>query len=394
MALSPAPTAELDRLRHQVLQEARIEAAAILAQARIDAEQLIASAQLIASDTLQRARSRQLPRQQAITGRPGQSTQSAPAPASGDGGDGGDGPAAIMVLNDRWRIYAPLNADASAMATLYKAYDLADPATTVVAKVFHQANNDPQRFRTFLREVRGMRLHHPHVGRTLDSGQDRRSQAVYLISPLYQPGSLHLHLHLHGRPSAEVSLTWSLQILDQVLAGLQAAAASDIIHLDIKPQNIVLDGPATIRIIDWGMSQLHQAGKSVSTVSPGGTKWFASPEQLGVTDAAPSSLSDLYGVGALTYWLLTGLAPLRRELETTIGTDADLLQVRHLMQAGTRPERADRLTPDVPEHLGRLIDQWLSYTPADRIPHGLDPTAALDWARTALGSLSVQRYQR
>jgi serine/threonine-protein kinase len=284
-----------------------------------------------------------------------------------------------MVLNDRWRIYAPLNADASAMATLYKAYELADPAITVVAKVFHQANNDPQRFRTFLREARSMRLHHPHIGQIIDSGQDRSSQAVYLISPLYQPGSLHLHL----QQRAGVSLTWSLQVLDQVLAGLEAAALSNIIHLDIKPQNIVLDGPATIRIIDWGMSQLHQAGKSVSTVSPGGTKWFASPEQLGVTDAAPSGLSDLYGVAALAYWLLTGLAPLRRELETTVGTDADLLQVRHLMQAGIRPERADHLTPDVPEHLGRLIDQWLSYTPADRIPHGMDPAAALGWARTA-----------
>jgi serine/threonine protein kinase len=113
---------------------------------------------------------------------------------------------------------------------------------------------------------------------------------------------------------------------------------------------------------------------------PGGTKWFASPEQLGVTGAAPSMLSDLYSVGALAYWLLTGLAPLRRELETAVGTDADLLQVRHLMQAGTRPERADHLTPDVPEQLGRLIDQWLSYTPSDRIPRGMDPSAALGWA--------------
>src|SRR6185437_16087414 len=99
-----------------------------------------------------------------------------------------------------------LNADASAMATLYKAYELADPATTVVAKVFHQANSDPQRFRTFLREVRGMRLHHPHIGQIFDSGQDRRSQAVYLISPLYQPGSLNIHLQ--QRAGVGVSLKW------------------------------------------------------------------------------------------------------------------------------------------------------------------------------------------
>ncbi|MFG6202703.1 hypothetical protein, partial [Nonomuraea sp. JJY05] len=164
-----------------MLGEAQIQAAAILAQARSDAEQIIASSQIIASATLQRAQGRHLPRPQA-----GQVTQPAPALA--------DGPAPIMVLNDRWRIYAPLNADASAMATLYKAYELADPATIVVAKVFHQANSDPQRFRTFLREVRSMRLHHPHIGQILASGQDRRSQAVYLISPLYQPGSLNLHL--------------------------------------------------------------------------------------------------------------------------------------------------------------------------------------------------------
>lgn len=353
-----------------MVREAQIEAAAIIAQARSDAEQIITSAQIIASANLQRARSQHLPRRRSQAG---QATQPAPAPV--------DGPAPIMVLNDRWRIYAPLNADASAMAALYKAYELADPATTVVAKVFHQANNDPQRFRTFLREVRGMRLNHPHIGQIIDSGQDRRSQAVYLISPLYQPGSLNLHLQ--QRAGAGVSPKWGLQVLDQVLAGLQAAALSNIIHLDIKPQNIVLDGPTNIRIIDWGMSQLHLAGKSVSTVSPGGTKWFASPEQLGATDAAPSGLSDLYGVGALAYWLLTGLAPLRREIGTAIGTD--LLQVRHLMQAGTRPVRADHLTPDVPEHLGRLIDQWLSYTPTDRIPHGMDPSAALGWARTSLG---------
>ncbi|MBT2235821.1 protein kinase, partial [Nonomuraea sp. NEAU-A123] len=294
-----------------MVREAQIEAAAIIAQARTDAEQIITSAQIIASAKLQRARSQHLPRRRRRS-QAGQATQPAPAPA--------DAPAPIMVLNDRWRIYAPLNADASAMAALYKAYELADPATTVVAKVFHQANSNPQRFRTFLREVRGMRLHNPHIGQIIDSGQDRRSQAVYLISPLYQPGSLNLHLQ--QRAGAGVSLAWSLQVLDQVLAGLQAAALSDIIHLDIKPQNIVLDGPANIRIIDWGMSQLHQAGKSVSTVSPGGTKWFASPEQLGATDAAPSGLSDLYGVGALAYWLLTGQAPLRREIETTIGTDA------------------------------------------------------------------------
>ncbi|MEU0519540.1 DUF4407 domain-containing protein [Streptosporangium sp. NPDC006007] len=289
----------------------------------------------------------------------------------------------IMVLNDRWCVYGSLNADSSDMATLYKAYELTNPGRTVVAKVFHQAQNDPKRFRTFLREVRGMRLSNPHIGEIIDSGQDRRSRAVYLISPLYRPGSLNMYVQrLKG---AGVPLKWSLWVLDQVLAGLEAASTSKIIHLDVKPQNIVLDGQSNIRIIDWGMSQLHEAGQSVSTVFPGGTKWFASPEQLGDGDITPNSLSDLYGVGALAYWLLTGMAPLRRE----VGADrkADILQARRLMEAGVRPERADRLVPGLPEELGLLIGQWLSHRPADRAPEGLTPTTALSWARERLNGL-------
>ncbi|GAA3079997.1 DUF4407 domain-containing protein [Streptosporangium carneum] len=286
----------------------------------------------------------------------------------------------IMVLNDRWCVYESLNADSSDMAGLYKAYELANPGRTVVAKVFHQAQNDPKRFRTFLREVRGMRLSNPHIGEIIDSGQDRKSKAVYLVSPLYRPGSLNLYVQ--RQLGAGVPLKWSLWVLDQVLAGLEAAGMSNIIHLDIKPQNIVLDGPSNVRIIDWGMSQLHEAGQSVSTVFPGGTKWFASPEQLGDGDATPNSLSDLYGVGALAYWLLTGMPPLRRE----VGADAngDILQARRLMEAGVRPERVDRLVPGLPRELGELVDRWLSHRPADRAPEGLTPTAALGWARQRL----------
>lgn len=345
--------AELNVLRLQVLHDAEALAAAIVARARAEADEIIARAK----------------RQTQV--------QAAGEPFAPSGNVD---KAPIMVLNERWCLYASLNADSSGMATLYRAYERADPGRTVVAKVFHQAQNDPQRFRTFLREVRGMRLSNPHIGEIIDSGRDEKSKAVYLISPLYQPGSLNLHVQ--GQPGVGAPLKWSLWVLDQVLAGLEAAALSNMIHLDIKPQNIVLDGPSNIRIIDWGMSQLHEAGKSVSTVFPGGTKWFASPEQLGYTSAIPSSLSDLYGVGALAYWLLTGAAPLQREVGTD---DVDLAEVLHLMESGVRPERADLIVPGVSEHLGGLIDRWLSYDPVERAPDGMEPSAALGWARLELG---------
>lgn len=168
-----------------------------------------------------------------------------------------------------------------------------------------------------------MRLEGPNIGEVIDCGEDRRSGAVYLISPHYRPGSLNLYVRQRG---GRVSLRWSVWVLDQVLAGLESASTKNIIHLDVKPENVVLDGPDNIRVIDWGISRLPEAGDAGS----------------------------------------------------------DITRVRRLMEAGVRPERADRIVPVVPARLGELVDRWLSRSPRDRIPEGLPPVEALTWARRAL----------
>lgn len=284
----------------------------------------------------------------------------------------------IMVLGGRWAVYARLEADPGACGALYRAYDVTDPERSMVAKVFHNASSTHRHYRTFLREVRGMRLEGPNIGEVIDCGEDRRSGAVYLISPHYRPGSLNLYVRQRG---GRVSLRWSVWVLDQVLAGLESASTKNIIHLDVKPENVVLDGPDNIRVIDWGISRLHEAGKATSTVVPGGTEWFASPEQVGDSPFDVTGASTLYSVGALAYWLLTGMPPMRREAGDV---GSDITRVRRLMEAGVRPERADRIVPVVPARLGELVDRWLSRSPRDRIPEGLPPVEALTWARRAL----------
>lgn len=327
---------------------------------------------------------------------------------------GGGVPLPLLMLGQRWYLTDVLNGDES-QAGVYIGHDLRNPSRRIAAKVFPRKGVDGQGLlRSWKKEVRGMSLSNPHIGEIIDYGEDRHLGAVYLISPLYEPGSLNQHVRKQRRG---LPLHWCVWVLDQVLAGLEAASMQGMIHLDIKPQNIVLDGASNIRIIDWGLSQFLRSGESVSAVLPAGTPWFASPEQLWVNPLKPSSLSDLYGVGALAYWLITGAAPLadkayrqpaspgpgrrpgqtgdaagsRQPIEDATreitGPQGKFLEARELIEAGIRPMRADLVVEGVPERLGRLIDRWLSYRAADRAPADHSPSAALKWARQSLAEI-------
>ena len=112
-----------------------------------------------------------------------------------------------------------------------------------------------------------------HVGEILDYGDDRGF--CYLAYPLYEPGSLSKYCaqHPEGR-----TLSWCAQIIYEVLSGLMAAAGENLVHLDIKPGNIVLDGDQA-RVIDWGLSRRFDASKPSTWVARG-TPFYACPEQM------------------------------------------------------------------------------------------------------------------
>ena len=97
----------------------------------------------------------------------------------------------------------------------------------------------------------------------------------YLVYPLYQPGSLATYC---GWIGDRRTLGWCAQVIDEVLSGLMAASAVGLVHLDIKPGNIVLDGDHA-RVIDWGLSRVWNASQP-STWIVRGTPFFACPEQL------------------------------------------------------------------------------------------------------------------
>jgi len=197
--------------------------------------------------------------------------------------------------------------------------------------------------------------------------------------PLYEPGSLARYCRWIGDRR---TLGWCARVIDEVLSGLIAASAVGLVHLDIKPGNIVLDGDRA-RVIDWGLSRVWDA-TDPSTLIERGTPFFASPEQLiRPQERWDKPWADLYGVGATFYWLLAGQAPLQYEARSGY----DLMEYRKLLLAGVRPQPVHKLVTGVPRPLGNLIDRWLSFDPERRVPPGTPMAGALRAARGELGAL-------
>jgi len=293
-------------------------------------------------------------------------------------------PSGMLVLDHKWILHDRLpQADHGGGGIVWRATNqLDDQRVRYVVKTVPNGLVD-KRTTIYIQQL-GVRheervsglVSDDHIGQIIDQGDDRGFS--YLVYPLYEPGSLGIYCRLF----LERPLGWCAQVSYEVLSGLIAASAAGLMHLDIKPGNIVLDGDHA-RVIDWGLSRVWNASQP-STWIARGTPFFACPEQLIEPDEEwGTPCADLYGVGATFYWLLTGEAPLQNEARGRY----DLLEYRRLLVGGIRPQPVHELVPGVPRPLGALIDRWLSFYPADRVPRGTLMRDSLRAARDELDAL-------
>jgi hypothetical protein len=286
-----------------------------------------------------------------------------------------------LVLDHRYVLKAQLpGVEPGGGGTVWQARDLLDPTRRrLVVKTVQLGTVHLGQLKALVREQRVAGAGSEHIGEILDHGQDRGFS--YLVYPRYKPGSLALRIKWDNgsRP-----LPWCATVIYEVLSGLMEASAMELMHLDIKPGNIVLD-EERVRVIDWGLSRKWDASQPSSWFVRG-TPFYACPEQLFPPQAGwETPRADLFGVGATFYCLLTGAAPLQREARQ-LRAATDLYGYRQMLIDGYRPPPAHELVPQVPEPLSRLIDDWLSMDPALRVPL---ETPAKDVPRVARDQLAA-----
>ncbi len=187
------------------------------------------------------------------------------------------------------------------------------------------------------------------------------------------------------------SLTvWEVvDVIDKVADALASVHRKNIWHKDIKPQNILLDSRGQPRLIDFGIATVEREHDEATDSEDGmivGTPAFLSPEQaargkLGAVDGR----ADLYSLGAVMYFLLTGRRPFG-------GKTAREILRRNMTEM---PEHPARIHERVPEGLGNVCMKLLAKNPADRYPSApaLRNTLA-QWRKTRRAKAEWERTKR
>lgn len=201
----------------------------------------------------------------------------------------------------------------------------------------------------FRREVRAVaRLSHPNVIGVRDQGTH---DGVPFLVMDRAAGPL---------PTAHWGLAALQEVLLALLSALAHAHARQVLHLDLKPSNVLVDRAGRPLLADFGVAQLRDEGSGLT----GGTPAFMAPEQLRGDADALGPWTDLFALGCTAYRLATGLSPFP---EVDAGG-----------QLAVRMDGPDALPAGrVPEHLEGWLRRLLQPDPAQRFLHAADAAFAL-----------------
>jgi serine/threonine protein kinase len=159
----------------------------------------------------------------------------------------------------------------------------------------------------FVREAQlAARVRHPNVVSVMDADFDQASGLYYIVFEYVPGGSLADRLR-HGR----LSETETIHIILDIAQALVVAAEHNIVHRDIKPDNIMLDSKGTAKLADLGLAKQAFAGVSCQLTQGGasvGTPSYMSPEQIRDAQNADAQ-DDIYSLGATLFECLTGAPP-------------------------------------------------------------------------------------
>ncbi|MBZ0304985.1 MAG: serine/threonine protein kinase [Anaerolineae bacterium] len=148
-------------------------------------------------------------------------------------------------------------------------------------------------------------LDHPHILSMLDYGDSENG--VYIVMPLIEGGTL-ADLIRQGLLSPEVACHWVVQLA----AALDHAHGLDVIHRDLKPTNILIDQAGNAYLTDFGIAKLTTfTNDFTETGNVLGTPAYMAPEQW--KDEPLYPYTDVYGLGVITYLMLTGHTPFEAE---------------------------------------------------------------------------------
>ena len=241
------------------------------------------------------------------------------------------------------------------MGEVYEAED--ESGRRLALKVLTHGLDDPQDRARFLREGRlAASINHPHT--VYVYGTEEIEGIPVITMELVGGGTLKDKV----KEAGPLAPTEAVDLILQVIDGLEAAAAADILHRDMKPSNCFVDSDGSVKVGDFGLSistlarTEHDLTELTFSGTFLGTPVFASPEQLRADEL--DLRSDVYSVGATLFYLLTGRPPFQ---------EANVLKLATMIGQEPAPPIA-QVRPGVPTGLGGIVSGCLAKAPSERYP--------------------------
>ncbi len=251
------------------------------------------------------------------------------------------------LFDGRYQIIRKLGS--GGMANVYLASDQ-ELGRRVAIKILDDRHaRDEQFVERFRREAQNAAgLSHPSIVSIYDRGE---AEGTYYIAMEYVEGRTLKELLVARGPSP---LGIAIDYTRQILSALRFAHRNGIVHRDIKPHNVIVDGDGRVKVMDFGIARAGAASQMTEAGSIIGTAQYLSPEQA--RGAPVDQTSDLYSTGIVLYELLTGSVPFTGETPVEIA-------MKHLSQVPAAPSTH---RPEIPRDLDYVALRALAKDPADR----------------------------
>lgn len=261
-----------------------------------------------------------------------------------------------MFLGDRYEILEKIGS--GGMAEVFKGKDHKLNRFVAVKVLKDEFVGDKNFVRKFKEEAQAAAgLAHPNIVNVYDVGDEQNIN--YIVMELVEGITLKTYIEKKGR----LTVKEATSIAIQMGAGLELAHNNQIVHRDIKPQNIIISREGKVKVTDFGIAK--SVSSNTNTSDAMGSVHYTSPEQArgGYSDAK----SDIYSMGIVMYEMVTGRVPF--DGETTV-----VVAVKHLQEDIVSPRV---YASDIPVSLEHIILKCTEKSPDRRYASVAELTADL-----------------
>ncbi|THE14428.1 Stk1 family PASTA domain-containing Ser/Thr kinase [Bacillus timonensis] len=238
-------------------------------------------------------------------------------------------------LSGRYKILEVIGG--GGMANVYLARDVILERDVAIKVLRLDFSNDEEFIKRFRREAHAATsLAHPNIVSIYDVGEE---EDIYYIVMEYVPGQT---LKQYIQRNAPLHPKEAINIMLQLTSAITHAHQNQIVHRDIKPQNILIDHDGTVKVTDFGIAVALSSTTITQTNSVLGSVHYLSPEQA--RGGMSTRKSDIYSLGIVMFELLTGRVPFEGESAVSIA-------LKHLQTDTPSPKRWNATIPQSVENI-------------------------------------------